>query len=204
MKVKPSLKVLQIDLSFLLLSSDTSLHLSMTDMETKHRLPLAPSRVGPPRLDPYNRILARLYEPLFLLRALGQTRGQHTPQPTSFDLSTEKRRRLLQNLCYVCDFKKGGETCTATGLEDCQTSYRFWVASNSKTANIVAFLKEALDMLCNSVNSAGSDLDTKKSAFVQICVEFAGKRIKEEQKLLLKEAAQCTSKLATNSSGASE
>lgn len=176
----------------------------MTDMETEHRLPIAPRRVGPPRLDPYYKILARLYEPLFLLRVLGQTQGQHTLQPTSFDLSTEKSRRFLQHLCYVCDYKKGGDTCTAIGLEDCQASYRFWVASNSGTANIVAFLKDALRTLSNSVNSARSDLDTKKSAFVQICAEFAGKRIKEEQKLLLKEATNCTLKLVTNSPGASE
>ncbi|KAJ5817145.1 hypothetical protein N7447_009378 [Penicillium robsamsonii] len=87
-----------------------TLDLKSTDMKEKRRFDIDPIRAGPPRFDRYQKLLARLYESLFLLKALGQTRGEHTTQLTSPDLPMEKRRRFLQNLAYVCDFKKGGDS----------------------------------------------------------------------------------------------
>lgn len=60
----------------------------------REALELIPSRTGRPRRDKFSRILARFYELLFLLRALGQTRGVHTRQSRDADKNIEIRRRV--------------------------------------------------------------------------------------------------------------
>ena len=116
----------------------------MTPATLQRSLEINPHRVGRPRLDPYKRLLSRFYEQLFLLNALGQTRGSHTILSSDVHHSRAQSRRFLQNLCFVCDFKKGGSTCTAIGLEELDTHYNFCVASNGETDTIVAFLRTTL------------------------------------------------------------
>lgn len=70
------------------------------------------------RVDPYFRLLSQFYEPLFLLNVLGQTRGEHTTVHSDLSDERSRRRRLLRNLAYVCNYDKGGSSCTAIGLED--------------------------------------------------------------------------------------
>jgi hypothetical protein len=173
-------------------------------MKGKNHLDIAPSGVGPPRLDPYRRLLARFYEPLYLLKALGQTRGEHTSQPTNFDAPMERRRRFLQNLAYVCDFKKGGNSCTAIGLENCRTRYQFWVASNRETEKIVSFLNIALNILRGASNPPTPDLAATVSAFIQLCADFATSRIGEEHRSVQREAVNCISKLTEKTSETGE
>lgn len=125
-------------------------------------LELIPSRTGRPRLNKSSRILARFYEPLFLLRALGQRRGVHTRRPRDTDKNTEIRWKFLENLCLVCDFMKGGMSCTAIGLEERSYTYKFWLASNGRHSDIAIFLKNALKLLCCASSLNGIELDTTK------------------------------------------
>ncbi|KAF7515266.1 hypothetical protein PCG10_003542, partial [Penicillium crustosum] len=105
---------------------------------------IKPARVGRPRADPYNRLLSRLYEALVFLLLLGQSRGEHTSRTFYLDESTVTRRRFLQNLAYMCDFEKGGKTCTAIGLQECETCYRLWLASNEENGQTKEFLQKVL------------------------------------------------------------
>jgi hypothetical protein len=166
-------------------------------MGTKFRKPLElkPSRIGPPRLDKDSRLLARFYEPLFFLRALGQTRGAHTRQPRNTDDATERRRKFLENLCFVCDFTKGGESCTAMALEDCTIKYQFWISSNGNNAGVVEFLREALRFLCGTIHLTGQEQVDMESEFTQFCAEFAKSRIAEGQKQLQTQSKQCLEKM---------
>ncbi|CAG8153676.1 unnamed protein product, partial [Penicillium salamii] len=166
----------------------------------KDEFEIEPIGVGPPRFDPYQRLLARFYEPLFLLRALGQTRGGHTPRPLSLNALMERRRRFLQNLAYVCDFEKGGDSCTAIGLESRQSCYLFWVASNSMIEKIVSFLNTALNILMSANSQPVSDLAATESAFIQLCVDFATSRIDLERKNLEREAKNCILSLTETTS----
>ncbi|KAK1143894.1 hypothetical protein N8T08_006009 [Aspergillus melleus] len=153
-------------------------------------------RMGPPRLDPYTRLLSRFYEPLFLLAALGQTRGEHTPKPPDLGLEHTQRRRFLRNLAYICDFQKGGASCTAIGLEDDATCYRFWVACNRADDQVLGFLSVALSHLkdFSDENSEDAEVDkTKTLAFVKFCLSFAESRIKNEIQLLYKAINECSS-----------
>ncbi|EEA19952.1 hypothetical protein TMatcc_010096 [Talaromyces marneffei ATCC 18224] len=170
------------------------------DTKTTEPLELMPYRIGPPRLSKESRILARFYEPLYLLRALGQTRGAHTPQPPSPNHITETRRRFLENLCFVCDFTRGGKSCTAIGLEECPDKYQFWVSSNGQNAKIAKFLEEVLEFLsCIGASTetelADTELATVNSNFVRLCAEFAKPRIEAERKLIQKQAEKCVSKI---------
>ncbi|KAL4993355.1 hypothetical protein BDV10DRAFT_198411 [Aspergillus recurvatus] len=165
---------------------------------------LAPARTGPPRLDPYRRLLARFYEPLFLLKSLGQTRGDHTPEPPSSDANQTRRRRFLRNLAYICDFKKGGHACTAIALEDRPNCYRFWVASNMEVNKIVKFVEEVLGILRGVESPSGLDQASVAPNFVQRCAEFAAERIESEGKCLRMNAERCISKLKEENSEATQ
>lgn len=171
-------------------------------MNQNKELDLVPTRIGPPRLDPYQRLLARFYESLFLLRSLGQTRGDHTPEPPSFDVNQTRRRRFLQNLSYVCDFKKGGHACTAIALEDNSACYRFWVASNKDVVKIVSFVEEILGILRSVESSSGLDQSHAKSNFVLHCANFAAERIGNEAKCLRRAAVRCIAELTKQRSEA--
>jgi hypothetical protein len=167
----------------------------MGSTELGRDLDINPDRVGRPRLDPFTRLLSRFYEQLFLLNALGQTRGNHTFPPFEPDDRQAKARRFLQNLCYICDFKKGGSACTAVGLEELDTCYNFCVASNRETGKIAAFLKTALSTLEDLSRRTGTNHDYEDSSFLQLCIEFAAERIEGEKKCLRRGVKDCLSRL---------
>ncbi|RAH65502.1 nucleic acid/nucleotide deaminase domain-containing protein [Aspergillus aculeatinus CBS 121060] len=158
---------------------------------TSKQLPIDSVRVGPPRLNAYKRLLGRFYEPLFLLRVLGQTRGQHTvgsPGPSS----EQARRRFLRNLAFVCDFAKGGISCTAIGLEDSETCYRFCISSNASVDKIVEFAKNVLSHLERFPTLAGgSDERRYKDELTSFCLNFAISRVKKERQCLFQAIRQC-------------
>ncbi|CAG8197848.1 unnamed protein product [Penicillium salamii] len=168
----------------------------MTSASLKGSLEIDPNRVGRPRFDPYQRLLGRFYEQLFLLHALGQTRGSHTPLSFDVDVRQAKSRRFLQNLCYICDFRKGGSTCTAIGLEELDTYYNFCVASNRETDKIVAFLHTALDTLRAITHPVGTGHVYSESQFATRCIKFASERVDEEKRCLRRYAKDCLSKLS--------
>ena len=153
-------------------------------------LEISPRCIGPPRLDSYQRLLARFYEQLFLLKALGQTRGIHTPEPLHTDRRQEARRSFLQNLSYICDFKKGGSACTAIALEDLETNYKFWVASNTEAGRVAAFLENALEILRNATRQTSTNLPHVKENFTRVCVGFSADRIREEKRCLQRSATE--------------
>ncbi|CAG8013292.1 unnamed protein product [Penicillium salamii] len=156
-------------------------------------LDIDPIRVGRPRLEPYQRLLSRFYEPLFLLDSLGQTRGSHTAPSFNFNPRREQSRRFLQNLCSISDFRKGGSTCTAIGLEELDTSHIFWVASNRETDQIVAFLRTALGALRAIAHPTGTADACTDSEFGRMCIEIAAERIEAEKRCLRKFANDCLS-----------
>lgn len=148
-------------------------------------------RVGRPRLDPYQRLLGRFYEALFLLKAIGQTRGDHTSVGPVHDREKEHRRRFLRNLSYICDFDKGGQSTTAIGLEETNACYNFWVAANAEGAKIVNFLKQALCFLRDARSDQSHTRTTDTERFVRDCAGFAARRIKKEASCLLRAIGQC-------------
>ncbi|OAX85471.1 hypothetical protein ACJ72_00150 [Emergomyces africanus] len=138
----------------------------------------------------YQRLLRRFYEPLVLLHTLGPTRGSHTsPVPLS------PRRSFLNELAYVCDYEKGGDTVTAIGLESTPQSSTFWVASNTPpAAKIVPFLNTLLQTLKLIANSP-SERDS--GGVVELCVAFGARRIKKYRSLFTRDLEGCRNHLKT-------
>ena len=159
------------------------------------RFDLKPRTVGPPRLDKYHRLLSRLYEPLVLLRLLGQTQVDYKSKSRDLNKAQFAYRNFLRNLAYICDFDKGGDTCTAIGLEDLQTHYSFWVASNANRARITSFLRDALKLLRNVSGLPETEVPQKMADFVRFCVDFAKRRIAKEKNCLFKAVESCQQKL---------
>ncbi|RYP78332.1 hypothetical protein DL769_003210 [Monosporascus sp. CRB-8-3] len=157
-----------------------------------------------PRLDPYGRLLHRFFEALILLHVLGQTRGRHDTYPGDVFTPQEKRRRLLCNLAYLCDYDKGGPTTSAIGIEDGPDQFIFWVASNANgsSSKILIFLRNTLVEAKTVIRLDGDRRLVLEDNFTQRCIEFAERRVKKEAKMLCKaidEAAEKYLDLERNS-----
>ncbi|KAJ5751468.1 uncharacterized protein N7511_008433 [Penicillium nucicola] len=159
-----------------------------------HQLPI---KSGSPRsrgLNPYQKLLRRFYEPLFLLETLGQARGEHVTAVPVMDPRIAHRRKFLQNLSYICDFEKGGNSCTAIGVEEKDTYYKFWVASNSVNRKVVEFLESALSTLKIAGSHGPTESERDKIDFVEFCIRFASSRVKKETQSLFRAVKACYSR----------
>lgn len=132
-----------------------------------------------PRLDPYDKLIKRFYEPLVLLRTLGKTRGQHTTIAEASGDQQQARRQLLDNLAYLCDYDKGGPTTAAVALEELNDCYVFRVASNDPDIQetVMPFLQSVVDDLQHLTHESNEE---QKERFVQRCVTFAERRVRKE------------------------
>lgn len=154
-------------------------------------------KVGTPRVYPYLRLLARFYEPLVLLRLLGQTRGDHRVPPHNGDGDQYCRRRLLGTLSYLCDIDKGGSTCTAIAIEETDHSYIFWFAVNSNFETTRAVLDFTLGYLSDTVR----DLQPDDRVLLKQCVAYAAPRIRKEVKGLQSAVKGCIERLQSGTHG---
>ncbi|EXJ59248.1 hypothetical protein A1O7_06680 [Cladophialophora yegresii CBS 114405] len=131
--------------------------------------------------DANGKLLRRFYEPLVLLGALDPTRGAHRPDLTS-DLGLDKQskwwRNFLDQLAFLCDFEKGGDTVTAIAVEKRVDRPIFWLASNSNSRN------KARDHVCwilgrlNDVHTVGRSDDERECEVLFRCIEFSRARIR--------------------------
>ncbi|KAJ5742559.1 uncharacterized protein N7511_011291 [Penicillium nucicola] len=159
-----------------------------------HQLPIKSCSPRSRGLNPYQKLLRRFYEPLFLLETLGQARGEHNTAVPMMDPRIAHRRKFLQNLSYICDFEKGGNSCTALGVEERDTYYKFWVASNSVNRKVVEFLESALSTLKIAGSHGPTESERDKIDFVDFCIRFASSRVKKETQSLFRAVKACYSK----------
>ncbi|KAI1066683.1 hypothetical protein LB507_011632 [Fusarium sp. FIESC RH6] len=154
---------------------------------------------GPPRTNKYTRILARLFEFLAVFHILKRANGPHTAisqLPT--DLQTV-RRRFITSLCYLCDYRKGGKTTTAIGLESRNDGVVFWVAANlSPNDDVLTFISVILENLRGEPNSTVTDRETLTAMITLRSIQFAAPRLRKERRMLARAARSCESYLAAN------
>ena len=146
----------------------------------------------PPR-NFYFSLIHRFFEPLVTLFLLGKHRGRGEPAPRQ----PGTLRSVLSDLAFICDYKKGGATTTAIGLEGgLEDAYVFWVAANISSADKIApFLRGVLSTMHGFAALSGTVLEERKREFVHHCVDFAKPRVKKERNLLVKYIKQCRSLL---------
>lgn len=155
-----------------------------------------------PRLDPKDRLLKRFYEPLVLLHVLDRNSEQRVPRSLDIRDSSdmelrELRRTFLDQLAYVCDKIKGGDTVTAIALEARPAGVVFWVASNSGVSTpTMKFLNQVLCSLKRLATcQTESARSTAEAELCQKCIEFSTRRVKAYQKLLQKPMELCLQNL---------
>jgi hypothetical protein len=136
------------------------------------------------------KLLHRFYEPLGLLFALGKARGERThkalPSFEQVDSLTAQqlRRQFLDELAFLCDHKKGGDSCTAIALGQTPQHWVFWVAANKSPERLVIpFLIELLKILEGVHGKRDGQLLI--GDIFRISVTFARERIKTYAKYLL-------------------
>ncbi|TLD28607.1 hypothetical protein PspLS_04267 [Pyricularia sp. CBS 133598] len=172
-----------------------------TAQQTLHSPPSNSSRtspMGPPRMDKQVSLLHLFYEPMNLLFALGETRGEHT---TSQNDGSDRfrRRQFLNDLAYVCDVSKGGPTTTAIAVEEQPHQYIFWFALNA-TGDTGKDVGVLLDSSLRTIRQSLSyETATAREGFTQRlttdCMRAASSRIRDEVRLLNRRIKMSVSKL---------
>ncbi|ERS97852.1 hypothetical protein HMPREF1624_06023 [Sporothrix schenckii ATCC 58251] len=158
---------------------------------------------------PYEKLINRMYEPLKLLHALDPVRGGHTASATlPSPITTQHiRRQFRDDLAFLCEHDKGGDACTALGIEEREDCLVYWVAANTNPQNkIVPFLADLMRRLVavlkdvhaavSSGNSSTALLETASKEITAYCTAYALSKIKKICALLRKAIDNCTTSLA--------
>ncbi|KAK1998018.1 hypothetical protein LX36DRAFT_749342 [Colletotrichum falcatum] len=144
-----------------------------------------------PRLDPYARLLFRLYEVLVLLSILRPVSGSHLVTRLGNYTLQDARRRFLRNLCFLCDYQKGGDSTTAMAVEEREDCYVFWVSSNEGPGEEVT--RHLGDVLCHVQRfvNRSEDRAASEGALMAICTTFASPRITQLTRILRNASIKC-------------
>ncbi|KAK2677287.1 hypothetical protein RAB80_006027 [Fusarium oxysporum f. sp. vasinfectum] len=148
--------------------------------------------VGKPRLDKYEKILSRLFENLALFHILKGIDGPHMVTAHAPTDVQGIRRRFLKNLCFICDYRKGGDTTTSIALESQINEVILWVAANCTPHDkVILFLNDVLQQLQRDPKGTEEERERLREKLTKKCVGFAAPRLKKECKLLLRAASYC-------------
>ena len=96
-----------------------------------------------------HKLLRRFYEPLLLLNALGQIRGERIKAETeSFSSSPniqKLRRSFADGIASICAYQKGPLYVTAAALEKTPEGVTVWLAANGEIdRDVIGFLQSVL------------------------------------------------------------
>ena len=145
-------------------------------------------------LDVNGNILRRFYEPLVLLNVLDPTRGAQRPDlitDRGLDEHSKLWRNFLDQLSWLCDSEKGGDTVTAIGAQKTVQGSIFWLASNSNSRKKG---QDHLKWVLAQLNRlyAGDSMSTieLENQITTRCINLSSRRIKTYKTWLL----QCTRK----------
>ena len=95
------------------------------------------------------KVERRFYEPLLLLSALGQIRGERTKSEIFTDTlcpNIQKlRRNFVDGIAYICSFEKEPRCVTAVAMEKKPQGIIVWLAANENIGEgVVQFLESVL------------------------------------------------------------
>ncbi|KAL1892456.1 hypothetical protein Sste5346_006966 [Sporothrix stenoceras] len=149
----------------------------------------------------YEKLINRMYEPLVLLHALDPIRGDHiaTTNPP-INNAQHIRRQFRDDLAFLCEYDKGGDACTALGIEDREDCLIYWVAANANPQKkIEPFLVNLLGDLAAVIREGGGTdtstgtarLQTATEEVTAKCAAFALPKIKKICTLLRIRISDC-------------
>lgn len=130
------------------------------------------------------KLLRRFYAPLTLLSVMDPTRGAQQPDLASDHDSNHEAtlwRNFLDQLAFLCDSEKGGDTVTAIAVQKNAEHPIFWLATNSSKPNkrtkardhltLVLGLLEQIHTIKRPASDVGDDITSQ-------CIDFSHRRIK--------------------------
>lgn len=152
-----------------------------------------------PRFDPYERLLYRFFEAVYLLSLLGNIRGPHLATVFNPLSLISIRRRFLKNIAFLCDGLKGGDSTTSIAVQDRPDCYVFWVSSNQGPSdNALDFLRSVLEDVKAFVRSSRDDRRGVENDLIRRCVEFSIKRMRKQAHSLVNHTRRCRDHLMAN------
>jgi len=161
---------------------------------------MAPS---PQRYSGRNKCLHRFYEPLVLLFALDPIQGDHLYLdcdriPVDEATPKELRRRFLNSLSYICDYKKGGDTVTAIGAAN--SPLRYYVACNkTPKEEVKRFLEAVFSQLGQIYDMEPEERIKAESMILESCAKYSKPRIETYRRCLQGSLRECNTILQDNS-----
>ncbi|KAH8197382.1 hypothetical protein TruAng_008441 [Truncatella angustata] len=146
--------------------------------------------IGPPRFDKYSKLIKRFYEHLLVLYEYDSVRGEHTAENPEPGLG-----RFLDDLAFLCEYEKGGNACTAIGVQDSEELFIFWVAANfGSRKKIVPFLESLLKEFANLSQTSSAATSDHEHRLKASCINYARLKIKALKDLLLRAVSDCHSR----------
>ena len=102
------------------------------------------------------KVLRRFYEPLLLLDALGEVRGQRIKpeavEDTTYTNITKHRRSFADGIAYICSYQRGPDWVTAVALERLPGTIRVWLTANEDIKSEVFEFLEGILLQIQSVS----------------------------------------------------
>lgn len=140
------------------------------------------------------KLLRRFYEPLVLLHVLDPSRGSRIPQSISNgDCKNKLRRSFIDSVAYICDYKKGGDTCTAAAMQEEPDRVTIWLAANTNIKEKTkCFLEGVLDCLVAITDSNRTEIED--SLAVRI-IDFNEERLQAYKSFVRTPLSECLKKL---------
>lgn len=133
-------------------------------------------------LNANGKLLRRFYEPLVLLSVLDPTRGAQRPDlitDRGLDEKSKLWRNYVDQLSFVCDSDKGGDTVTAVAAQQTTEAPIFCLASNSnsrkRARGHLIWIFARLERLHTASSKYTAQLQDEINAR---CIEFSSERIK--------------------------
>ena len=133
-------------------------------------------------LNANDKILRRFYEPLVLLSVLDPTGGAHRPDlilDRGLDEKSKLWRNYVDQLSWLCDLEKGGDTVVAVAAKETNEAPIFWLASNSnsrkKARDHLIWIFGRLGCLYAASPMSTTQLEDEITAR---CIDFSPNRIK--------------------------
>lgn len=84
--------------------------------------------------DMHQHLELQLYQNLLLLLALNKPQAEKAnTSPRSKQLPKDARRSFLDAVAYICDYEKGGRTCTAAALNGTSMNRILWLTVNQQS-----------------------------------------------------------------------
>ncbi|RVX73268.1 hypothetical protein B0A52_02910 [Exophiala mesophila] len=144
------------------------------------------------RNDANSKLLSRFYAPLTLLKVLDPCRGAQQPDLTADTSSNEQAtlwRDFLDQLAYLCDFEKGGDTVTAIAVQRNAEYPIFWLATNCPRPKTRTKARKHLSLvlgLLDEIHTTQKPVFDVENDILSRCLASSSQRIKVYSSFLMK------------------